>query len=177
VGDRTRHVEVSFPDGKVALTAFWGYLARGGLVLFGQRDLREGEPVALDVHIAQAHAELLGVVVRAEPSGPTVVEFEADGTGRFLRAALGGRPIDRECAVADLDAGGTRRARLIGLAEPGCTLALGGDDGALAVGTRVELVLSGGPARGDVVWARGRERGVLFDDDADAAVSQTLRSR
>jgi hypothetical protein len=52
--------------------------------------------------------------------------------------------------------------------------------GARAVGARVELGLAGGPARGDVVWARGRERGVLFDDDDDAvsiAVSATLAAR
>jgi hypothetical protein len=92
---------------------------------------------------------------------------DAAGSGNFLRAAIAGRPVDGDCAL--LDAGGeTRRARLISLGEPGCTLALRDDVDAdapgLAVGARVQVSLPDGPVHGDVVWARGRERGVLFDD-------------
>jgi hypothetical protein len=174
-------VEVTYPDGRVALTAFWGYLARGGLVLFEHDELREGEPVALDLRIAGARTEVNGVVVRSGPAGSTVVAFaEAEGSGCFLRAALAGPPIEGDTPVHDLDrahAGVQQGARLVSLGEPGCTLTLRNDDsGALAVGARVELALSGGAVRGDVVWARGRDRGVMFDDDDDVnnAVASTL---
>ncbi len=176
----TKRVEVSFPDGRVALTAFWGYLARGGLVLFGQRDLFEGEPIALNVHIGspESNAEVRGVVMKSEPSGPTVVAFaDAGASGSFLRAAFAGRPMDRDCPVVDVDRGGAFHARLVSLGQPGCTLAMSGDDAdALPIGARVLLRLSGGETSGDVVWARGRERGILFDDDAavHTAVEQTL---
>jgi hypothetical protein len=136
----TRVVEVAFPDGRVALTAFWGYLARGGLVLFGHRGLREGEPIALDVRIAHHHTALAGVVVRAEPAGPTVVAFADDAeSAGFLRAAFAGHPA-------------------------GCTIDLP-DDGDAPVGAHVELDRPDGRVGGDVIWARGRERGVLFDDE------------
>jgi len=180
-GEPSTTVAVRYPDGRVAMGAFWGYLSRGGLVLFDHRELAEGERVAINVHIDEhgVDAEVSGVVVRSTPAGPTVVAFaEGESSGSFLRAALAGRPVDRACSVTDHGgAADPRPARLIDLGEPGCTVALDSDDAfAFQVGSRVELALAGGTARGDVVWARGRERGILFDDDGElrAVVTRTL---
>jgi Tfp pilus assembly protein PilZ len=173
-------VDVRFADGQGALSAYWGYLSDGGLVLDDEGDLVEGDLVALNVCIESSRCEyrVSGRVVSRRPRRrQAVVAFEAGESGRFLHAALADNEVDVDARLGRVssaggDAEGDRDApiavRMVSVSREGCCVRLGAERGdEFAVGARVIVDTPRFRARGCVVWSLGAERGVVFSFEGD----------
>lgn len=193
MGVELKDLEVRFESGRDVLSAYWGYLSDGGLVIPGRDGLIVGEDVSLQVLIASAQARysLAGRVVRLDP-----------GRGAVTIAFSPGQPHDMLLtqALADADQVPARRARrfrvdlpaqvevdepasafsarLLDVSELGCCMQVYGEAGNLGIGRGIGIVTEEFSVRGRIVWARRDERGVLFIDrqtDTDDRIREFVR--
>ncbi|HLU66711.1 MAG TPA: PilZ domain-containing protein [Kofleriaceae bacterium] len=192
-----RDLAVRFESGKDVLNAYWGYLSDGGLVIPDDDELAVGEPVSLSVLIASASASysLSGRVVRRDQAaGRAVIAFSpGQPHDMLLTQALADADkvparrsrrfrVDVAARVRDArEAGEASPARLIDVSDHGCCVQLdekaGPDD--LATGTPVAIDAGSLSVAGQVVWTRGRERGVSFvgaDGALDPGALEKVRS-
>jgi hypothetical protein len=171
------------------LTAYWGFLSSGGLVIPDEDSFDEGQPVSVNVHIASQKAEyaLFGRIVRRQTaSRRAVIAFDpGEPHDMLLTAALSetddvpARRHPRHATAARVqltNGAGAVEAQLLDISAAGCCVRVhGGADGAFVVGDHVHLSCNGVEASGTVVWAHGHDRGVSFDDAGCAAAAELIR--
>lgn len=178
-----RGLDIPFSTGGELLSAYWGYLSDGGLVI-EESSLRPGELVALRVTIGGVApvGSLSGKVLRCRPDGSAVVAFEpGQPHDMLLTQALADAenvPARRHRRyTVDLEAeveNGTSsaRARIVNVSASGCCLRLV-DEGreALSPGEPVRIASGSLRAQGRVVWARHLERGVEYSEEAHGVLA------
>ena len=171
-------LEVRFDSGRDVLSAYWGYLSDGGLVIPDEGGLAVGDSVSLCILIASASASysLAGRVVRRDAHAQRAVIAFAPGQPHdmLLTQALADADkvparrarrfrVDLHAQVRDARNGAHPvPARLVDVSELGCCVRLSGDAGVLATGTPVEVRSDPFNVEGRVVWERRDERGVMF---------------
>lgn len=183
-----KQVNVKFGSGEEVLNAYWGFLSDGGLVIPDQDDFDEGQAVRLCIHIASLSQQydLGGRVVRRQAGDrQAIVAFDhGEPHDMLLTAALSetddvpARRYQRYAVSLPAEVrGGAEDAhgQLIDVSAGGCCVRLDTSaDGALGVGAEVSVETQSFQARGIVVWARGRDRGVSFDAPGQWAVTQFI---
>lgn len=193
MGGRTvgvKQVEVKFGTGQEVLGAYWGFLSDGGLVIPDDEDLDEGQPVQLHIHIASQYSEydLGGRVVRRHTNDRhVIVAFDpGEPHDMLLTAALAetddvpARRYQRFSVSipAEINGdGGDGAGRLTDVSAGGCCVRL--DDSSRAsfgLGSAVNISTQEFQSTGTIVWVRGKDRGVSFDEAGVWAASQYIDS-
>lgn len=157
------------------LRSYWGYLSDGGLVV-EKHDLREGQPVMLDLLIEQSHAaqSVSGRVVGRDPGRDSaIVALDPGESGRLLKVALADAEVDVDAELSD-PGSGHAHVRLLNISDTGCCVRVA-DAEAFPVGSEVEMTGPGFTATGCVVWALENDRGVMFADDDPQATDAVRR--
>jgi hypothetical protein len=197
---KVKELEVRFDSGRDVLSAYWGYLSDGGLVIPDEGGLTVGDPVSLSILITSASAtySLAGRVVRRDAAAQRAVIAFAPGQPHDMLLTQALADADKVPARrarrfrVDLDArvrdsrNGARpvAARLVDVSELGCCVRLAdaGDAPPLVTGTPVEIAAEPFNVDGRVVWDRADDRGVMFappdearDPDALVRVRDYLR--
>jgi len=175
-----KELEVRFDSGRDVLSAYWGYLSDGGLVIPDEGGLTVGDPVSLSILITSASAtySLAGRVVRRDTASQRAVIAFAPGQPHdmLLTQALADADkvparrarrfrVDLDAKVRDSRNGAhPLAARLVDVSELGCCirLAVGTDAPPLVTGTPVEIAAEPFHIEGRVVWDRADDRGVMF---------------
>jgi hypothetical protein len=183
-----KQVEVRFSCGKDVLSAYWGFLSDGGLVIPDRDDFDEGQAIKLSIHIASSDTSyaLGGRVVRRHMAGQqAIVAFDPGEPHDMLLTAALSETDDvparrfRRYPVslpAEIERSGEELAgQLTDISRAGCCIRLAGEH-TLAVGDRVHLSTPRFAASGAVVWIRGKECGVSFDEIGIAASSKFIDS-
>jgi hypothetical protein len=198
---KVKELEVRFDSGRDVLSAYWGYLSDGGLVIPDEGNLAVGDPVSLSILITSASAtySLAGRVVRRDAAAQRAVIAFAPGQPHdmLLTQALADADkvparrarrfrVDLDASVRDSRNGAHPvAARLVDVSELGCCvrLAAGTDAPPLVTGTPVEIAAEPFHVEGRIVWDRADDRGVLFasaaesrDPDALSKVRDYLRA-
>ncbi len=173
-----KQVDVRFGSGQEVLTAYWGFLSDGGLIIPDRDDLDEGQPVQLNIHIDSTDKayELGGKIVRrAFRNEHAIVAFHpGEPHDMLLTAALSetddvpARQYHRfnlslpvEVTTPDLSLAGS----LVNISSGGCCVRFDGvSNGGCSVGASVTVATDAFSATGVVVWVRGADRGISFDD-------------
>lgn len=189
-----KSVAVSFSTGKEVLSAYWGFLANGGLVIESEQGLREGDRVALDVTIrsSQVRYRLNGHVVRGSRvemslRDQAVIAFAPGEPHDLLLSAAWAEthnvparhqtrfPLHVEIQYCPAQ-GETAlfRGHLVNVSYGGCCLRATGlvGEAAPVLGVGDELVLFGAhplKVTGMVRWRRGMEMGIQFDATMERA--------
>jgi hypothetical protein len=168
-----KELVVHFSSGEDVLSAYWGFLDRGGLVL-SQTGLKTGQAIALEIHIRSLKTEhrILGRVVRVKRDGSTYVAFQdRSGASSLLNASFADSydvpqrkhprfDVDRQVGFGLGSAGTLLPAWLLDVSRGGCRLKAPLD---LPVGAPVRLVTKEGERQGKVRWTTvAREVGVEF---------------
>jgi hypothetical protein len=181
-----RSIQVQFPSGREVLSSYWGFLARGGLVLREPTDLSEGDALILEVRIKslkQSYRFSAQVVRRAADGQRSYVAFDAgQDQEMMLNAAWADthevpqRKHRRFAASSQVlygpaDGNGRPAAqgRVIDVSRGGCRV-----KGTLAVpvGSRVKVSVLGMELVGKVRWTNtGCEFGVEFAQPTEALQS------
>lgn len=183
-----KEVRVSFSTGKDVLNAYWGFLSNGGLVIRDDHGLREGESVALEVHIesSKQRYRLNGQVVR-RPERPVerdraVIAFHPGEPHDLLLSAAWAetdnvparrhRRFPIEALIRFRDISGKEhehKGRLLNLSFGGCCLR-SADRRSVGVGDRLVLLGEGIEVPGVVRWSRAEDMGIEFTDESTNAV-------
>jgi hypothetical protein len=181
---KVKQLDVRFGSGQEVLTAYWGFLSDGGLVIPDRGELNLGQLVRLRVHIASSETDcdLGGKVVRLhQRDQQAIVAFDpGEPHDMLLTAALAetddvpARAYQRHAVALPVEASGSSgdaTGRLVDLSCGGCCVRL--DDAAelFAVGEDIGVTTQEFRATGTVVWAHGQDRGVSFDDAGRAAAT------
>ncbi len=175
-----KRISVSYPEGRSALAAYWGFLSDGGLEIEDQGGLAVGDRVELTVGIETLPrvVTVSGRVAQCRSDrGQAVIAFDAGQSVEFLHSVI---------ATAEVDIDGELRGfhsqlepvavRVTGASDLGCRIRLGKHAaGAFPVGSQVVLESPDLRGRGCVVWVRGDERGVIFWFDADDPAAAEIR--
>jgi hypothetical protein len=177
---KVKELEVRFDSGRDVLSAYWGYLSDGGLVIPDEGGLAVGDPVSLSILITSASAtySLAGRVVRRDAAAQRAVIAFAPGQPHdmLLTQALADADkvparrarrfrVDLDARVRDSRNGAhPLPARLVDVSELGCCvrLAAATDAPPLVTGTPVEIASDAFHVEGRVVWDRADDRGVMF---------------
>ena len=175
-----KELEVRFDSGRDVLSAYWGYLSDGGLVIPDDGGLAVGDPVSLSILITSASAtySLAGRVVRRDAAAHRAVIAFAPGQPHdmLLTQALADADkvparrarrfrVDLDAHVRDSRNGAHAvPARLVDVSELGCCvrLARATDVPPLVTGTPVEIAAEPFHVEGRIVWDRADDRGVMF---------------
>lgn len=175
-----KELEVRFDSGRDVLSAYWGYLSDGGLVIPDEGGLAVGDPVSLSILITSASAtySLAGRVVRRDAAAHRAVIAFAPGQPHdmLLTQALADADkvparrarrfrVDLDAHVRDSRNGAHPvPARLVDVSELGCCvrLARATDLPPLVTGTPVEIAAEPFHVEGRIVWDRADDRGVMF---------------
>lgn len=175
-----KELEVRFDSGRDVLSAYWGYLSDGGLVIPDEGGLAVGDPVSLSILITSASAtySLAGRVVRRDAAAQRAVIAFAPGQPHdmLLTQALADADkvparrarrfrVDLDARVRDSRNGAHPvAARLVDVSELGCCVRLAAGTGAppLVTGTPIEIAADLFNVEGRVVWDRADDRGVVF---------------
>jgi len=181
-----KQITVKFGSGQEVLSAYWGFLADGGLVIPDRGDLDEGQPVQLQIEIGSSGAEydLGGKVVRRHGAGEQVIVAFDPGEPHdmLLTAALSetdnvpARRFQRYAVSLPVEIGGVQ-AQLVDVSAGGCCLRLSmKKTDELPIGTDVVVSTQEFEARGVVVWVHGLDRGISFDAPGTWAATQYIES-
>lgn len=186
VVDDVKQVRVKFSTGQDVLSAYWGFLSDGGLVIPDQDDLNEGEPVRLQIHIDSSGAkyDLGGRVVRCDGADrQAIVAFHpGEPHDMLLTAALAeaddvpARRYQRYAVSLPVEVGGFQ-AQLVDMSAGGCCVRLAAplaDE--LPIGTDVLVSTQAFEARGTIVWIYGLDRGISFDKSGTWAATQYIET-
>lgn len=185
-----KDLEVRFGSGKDVLSAYWGYLSDGGLIIPDQAGLDVGQAVSLSVLIESSRASysLTGKVVRRDSgSGQAVIAFSPGQPHDMLlthalaeadkvpaRRARRFR-VDIEAWVRHSENGAEpTKARVLDLSEHGCCLRVEAES-EYHVATPIEIDAPDFRVTGQVVWTRHTERGVMFGESDIEPVRGYLR--
>jgi hypothetical protein len=184
--DDVKQVTVKFGSGQEVLSAYWGFLSDGGLVIPDQEDLNEGQLVRLRIRIDSSGADydLGGRVVRRHSADhQVIVAFDhGEPHDMLLTAALSetddvpARRFQRYAVSVPVEVGDAQ-AQLVDVSAGGCCLRLPAPQAeALPVGADVMVSTQEFEARGTVVWVHGLDRGVSFDESGTWAATQYIES-
>ena len=186
-----RQVNVRFGTGQEVLNAYWGFLSDGGLVIPDQDGFAEGVAVSVRVQIAssQTQYELFGRIVRRDAARHAVVAFDpGEPHDMLLTAALSEtddvparrhkrHQLKKRAEVLNGDGRAPVTGRMLDVSRAGCCVRLdGATAGAFPNGTSVTVLVDGMRASGTVVWARGADRGVSFDEAGCIAAESFIDS-
>ncbi len=171
-------IDVSFGNGEELLSAYWGYLTGGGLIIHDP-GLEVGQDVSMLVTINSSASKysLRGTVVKCEPdSEKAVIAFrpgqahdmllsealaESDNVAprRFARFSI-------NCGIRVSHSGKELRATLVNLSQEGACLRLStADKDELQLDQDATIVHGSVHALGKVVWVRHVERGLQMSAD------------
>jgi hypothetical protein len=183
---KVKELEVRFDSGRDVLSAYWGYLSDGGLVIPDEGGLAVGDPVSLSILITSASAtySLAGRVVRRDAAAHRAVIAFAPGQPHdmLLTQALADADkvparrarrfrVDLDARVRDSRNGAHPvPARLVDVSELGCCVRLprATDVPPLVTGTPVEIRAEPFHVEGRVVWDRADDRGIMFAPPEEA---------
>ncbi len=184
--DDVKQIRVTFGSGQEVLSAYWGFLSDGGLVIPDHDDLNEGQPVQLQIHIDSSGAryDLGGRVVRCHAADrQAIVAFHpGEPHDMLLTAALAeaddvpARRFQRYAVSLPVEVGGVQ-AQLVDVSAGGCCLRLAAPLASeLPIGVDVVVSTQEFEARGTIVWIHGLDRGVSFDESGTWAATQFIES-
>jgi len=184
-----KEVNVQFGSGQEVLTAYWGFLSDGGLVIPDAGELNEGQAVRLRVRIASSAKDydLGGRVVRLHADDrQAIVAFDpGEPHDMLLTAALAETddvPARRYPRIsvtlpAEVTSGGdAATGQLHDVSLGGCCVKLDRGSPAFSVGSVVTVATQTFASTGTVVWRRGPDCGVSFDDAGTEAVTPYIES-
>lgn len=180
-------VEVRFGSGDELLSAYWGYLTGGGLII-SDPGVEVGEPLSLRVTIdsSKTQYQLRGTVVKREPdSAKAIIAFRSgEAHDMLLSEALADSEnvaprrharfaVDAEVAAQWL--GFQATVQLVNISREGCCLELPMDERAsMGINSKIVLRLGAVHALGTVVWTRHTERGLRMSADEAEPLMQHL---
>lgn len=171
-------IDVKFRNGEELLSAYWGYLTGGGLII-DDPGLEVGQGVSLLVAIESSSSKysLRGSVVKREPDSEKVIiafrpgqahdmllsEALADSENvaprRFARFTI-------NCGIRVGQDGREVRATLLNLSQEGACLRLStADRDELVIDADATIMHRDVHAMGRVVWVRHTERGLRMSPD------------
>lgn len=188
--DGVKQVEVKFGSGHEVLGAYWGFLSDGGLVIPDSEDLDEGQPVQLRIHIASQNSayDLGGRVVRRHTDDrQVIVAFDpGEPHDMLLTAALAetddvpARRFQRFSVSTPAEINGdsgTGAGRLTDVSAGGCCVRLDASSrNGFTLGAAVTISTQEFQSTGTIVWVRGKDRGVSFDEAGVWAAAQYIES-
>jgi len=183
-------LRVRFSSGQEVLSAYWGYLSDGGLVVDDDGVLGYGDEVVLDIEIesTQTNHLLRGKVVRRESaSSHAVVAFHPGQPHDLLLSdALAEADkvparrhrryrIELDATLRHPDGPDELRATLVNISREGCCVRL--HEGARRdhpVGAQLLIDTGDFVVGGQVRWERSTDRGIRFDLTGAAQSSMEL---
>jgi hypothetical protein len=180
-------IDVRFGSGDELLSAYWGYLTGGGLII-ADPGYEVGRPLSMRVTIDSSASQyrLRGTVVKREPdSAKAIIAFRSGEAHDMLLSE----------ALADSENVAPRRyarfgvdshilaswhehecdARIVNVSREGCCLELSKDQRAdMAIDAEVAVRYGDVHALGTVVWIRNIERGLHMSPDEAGPLLQAL---
>lgn len=180
-------IDVRFASGEDLLSAYWGYLTGGGLII---RDpgLDVGQAVAMMVTIDSSASKysLRGTVVKLEPDSEKVIIAFRPGEAHdmLLSEALADSEdvaprryarFSINCGIRTIQNGKELRATLVNLSQEGACLRLStADHDGLEIDKEATIMHGDIHALGRVVWVRHVERGLQMSADEAVPLLRAL---